>query len=192
MVSSAKQWPWGKVGAFLGGVAALVAILSFFGIATISDLRFPIFGSTVKGHFVGFRDTDLQMSLQNVSSDKHYISNAELTLNAPANEKKVMLDACCGVSSNILEPGADEIVFFRARDIVSNFAFYHTILLPLSDKSISGSIGIDFKNGNDEVLSLKILLSETELTSWKDEKVAKFHAMCDEWPANKPQACLSR
>ena len=181
---------WATVGASLGGIAALIAILQFLGISTVANLSFSFKSDDVSGRFISFRDTDLQIDLDNGAPEPQFISGARIVLKSSSELTEVRMRTCCGVNSNVLPPHQNSTLFLRSSASNSNFGFYHDVLLPHEGIPVTGSIMLTISKGQEEPYLLEMALSEVQLAPWVNEKITELHNMCESWNGAKPEWCL--
>jgi hypothetical protein len=191
-VGTQQLWfpSWAQIGGVLGGVAALVAILQFFGLAKISDFSLPWKPREVSGLFVSFRDTDFQISLQNNASENHFIGDAELLLESSTQTTTISLNTCCTVDANVLPSGQDNTLFLRSRSSSSNFDFYHDVLLPFENETVSGHLLLNLSSLEGTAYSLRLPISTEQLTFWKNEKIHALNEWCESSNGTKPRWCV--
>ncbi len=185
-----KGFPtWAQIGGVLGGLAALVAILQFLGIANIYELKWRSGAQAAVGIFVSFRDTDFQIYMQNDTGQTAFISSSKLVLSSSTKSVEIGMDACCVVGANEILPRSSSNIFLRSRNSNSNFDFYHDVLLPFADEKISGNILIEIKPSEGTPYQLSISMSDGELTNWKNEKLVELDSWCAATSGAKPRWC---
>lgn len=181
---------WTTIGAMLGGIAAFIAILQFFGISTVTSLFYNFKSADVSGRFISFRDTDLQIALDNGARSPQFISDALLLLKSSDEPTEVRMSTCCGVNSNVLPPQQNSTLFLRSRAANSNFGFYHDVLLPFEGFPVSGSIMLTISKGQEESYPLEMEIPEAQLVAWINEKIIALHNMCESLNDTKPEWCM--
>lgn len=143
----------------------------------------------VSGIFVAFRDTDLNVNFFNESNDRQFIYRSELSISSTLGTRVFNLDTCCGVETNVLESGTNSTVFLRARDVGSNFEFYHNILFPHENTTISGYLDVEILMNDGQRVSIRIDIPDMDLDAWKNEKIEILRSRCDAWIMPKPTFC---